>query len=212
MTLDSVSAGDPHVAAHNAERLVINDLEAEIGGRLSQLELDSAYARIPEGIADGQLLAWDEATERCLSVDPSGEGELAYAENATATTTALTTTGGAGASVDIPLCVIVVPASTRPVWLEWGGMITTSVSGIGSVLLSVVEGSTQIALSAEQIPQPTGFGPNFSSISGRRRIGPTSTVRTFKLQALLWTNAADNATVNFENGTAWPTYIGAVAR
>lgn len=189
-------------------------LDNDASGTRSRL--DVAYARKPDGIADGQLLEWDATTGRFLAVNPTGIAELAYAENVTATATNWSGAGGVGTSVNLPQCTITVPASARPVSINFGCTIRMTTLGVGSFFLGLYEttGGSNVnkCFDIRSLPATVTAGAGDVSFDKTWRLGPTVAERTFKLVGFCWTNAADDAAGTIINNPANPSYIGAVAR
>jgi hypothetical protein len=170
---------------------------------------------VPPGIADGQLMAWSSALGLFVPVNPTGNSELAYAENVTGTQTAVAgATSAAGALIDIPGGSISVPASTRPVYLEAAFGTTQTVAGQGQATLLIVEttsGATAIHSASTFLPNNTGPRSQNGLIRSRMRLGPTVATRTFKLTAQCGATGATVPTFNTLNSTTNPSYLAAFA-
>jgi hypothetical protein len=139
-------------------------------------------------------------------------GELAYAENNTGVVTALP---AATTVVLVPGCVIVVPASNRPVYLE-AEIFTQNTSAqagfLGCVISETTSGGPVILKTGlAQDAATVGTASKFSSVQCRKRLGVTSTVRTFALYAQAFGDAA-GLTANVLNTASSPSSIGAYAR
>lgn len=142
--------------------------------------------------------------------------EIAYAENVTGTVTAASSTGGAGALVDVPACNIVVPPSTRPVWIrmEAGFSVTTAVeAAVAYLALVETTGAATVLVQAETpMPNSTTLWGGTGSLARAFRLGPVAAQRTFKLQARVGTPAAVTAAINIANAASAPTFITAESR
>lgn len=167
------------------------------------------------GITDGQLVAWSAALSKFLPVNPSGNSELAYAENLTGAQTAVAgAASAAGALVDIPGCSISVPVSPRPVMLEGSFDFTQTVAGQGQASLLLIEttGTATTVRSANTF-LANNVGPRSQNglVRAKLRLGPTVAIRTFKLTAQCGATGATVPTFNVLNSPTAPSYITALA-
>lgn len=174
-------------------------------------------ANIPAGIVDGQLMAWSASLGLFVPVSPTGNGELAYAENITFTATTLAGTSTAtGTAVDIPGCSISVPISARPVWLEGTFAFTQTALGQGQAVALIVETTAGAGGTSwsDFVPLPNNTGPRSQNnrVRCRFRLGAsTSQIRTFKLQGRCDATGATVPSVNALNSAISPTYLTALA-
>lgn len=168
-------------------------------------------------LADGQLIQWDAATSRFIPANPTGESELAAAENITTAVTALSTTGGAGTIVAIPFTAISISDSNgRPVTLEYQAQYSAVTNpGVGTAFLLLYEttsGDSLISQTASPLPNSVSTAQQQRAWSVmQKRIGVVSTTRTFELRAYLFTEAGDNANANVANHPNRSTILRAVA-
>lgn len=213
MTLAHVSEGNPHVVAHNDERDSINGLlDLTSTGRLASGKVPLLDGSTP---SDGQILVYSNTLGEWVPANASGNSELAYAENASGTVTSMSTTGGSGASVTIPSVSIVVPISTRAVWLEWGvDLIQTGTAQPGSFYLAVKEGATTWGLTVARLPNSTAADQSVLTVRGRTRLGTVAAAKTLTLVGSLYTAAGVTASANLLNGATndQRSYLGAEAR
>lgn len=161
----------------------------------------------------GQLFGSDGAGNT-VAVNPTGSSELASAENNTATTT--TAAAGSGA-VDVVGCSIVVPASSRPVYLHAMLMIGCSAGASTSTPLFPALKITEVS-NGTDTPITWNSGAcivvntagAFPVILPLRRLGATVRTRTFKLQ---FTTPATGGTWTVFNGNSGvePSRIAAMA-
>lgn len=112
-------------------------------------------------------------------IHSSGQ-ELAYAENITGTVQTMTAT-----ATDVPGCVITVPVSTRPVWVEAQGIfdITTAPAAgtTGTMQLSIMDGTAFVATSILSVEPGNTSG--FFTVVVRGRLGVVTSPKTLRLQA-----------------------------
>lgn len=175
-------------------------------------------AIIPSGdLSDGQLLQWDAATSSLIPANPTGNSELAVAENVTTALTTISTTGGAGTIVAIPFTAISISDSQgRPVTLEYCAQyLTVTNAGVGTAWLLIYEttGSpTAIAWQPSSLPNSLSTAQRQKAWPVmQKRLGVVSSTRTFELRAYLYTEAGDNASASVINGVEQPTILRAVA-
>lgn len=145
------------------------------------------------------------------SLPTSANGELAYAENATGTVTFLPTTNVAQL---VTGCSIVVPASSRPVWIEASidALLVANASGLVTIsIYETTSGSPVLWKAVSVSVNAAGATSRLCMPRFRRRLGTTSTTRTFALYAQ---NVGDSGTLssNIQNGGSYgSSYIAAVA-
>ena len=136
--------------------------------------------------------------------------ELAYAENITGTTQVLST-----ASTDVTGCVITVPQTPRPTWIEGFAMArpTTAPAGGGSgtvALVVVDDQATPVTVGGNIMSFEGGSGTSGAvTLFFRARIAPNTPSRTYKLQAnrggQTWAGTIYNGAI----GIAFRSYIAA---
>lgn len=190
--------------------LTLNDVEDDTS--LAWQALRTGLVTKPAGIADGQTVQWDETTGTFLAVEPWGEGEISSAAKTDGVVTAISTAGGSGVVTDIPNCSVIVPASSRPVYINYGATIQLTTLGVGVFIAALYEGATPLQVAPVPLPGSISVGPNFAHSEKTFRVGPTVAQRTFKLRGYLWTNAGDDAAANVQNSSTSPSYIRAYAR
>lgn len=195
MALPNVALNDPHVAAHNNERAEINAI----------LEAMEAFVELEGAPNDGQALVWSQTLGKWTPANPSGASELAYAENVTGTVTSLATSAAGGLSTDtaIPGCSIVVPISTRPVWVHYQLTFLQNQAGAGTLFVAVKEGSTTVSNHPHRLPASADATQNTFTVRGKTRIGPVAAPRTLQLRAQLYTPTNVVAAGNVLNGATF---------
>lgn len=149
----------------------------------------SGIAQPTVPLANGQLYGVD-GSGNMVAVNPTGNGELAAAENVTGTTQSISSssTAGGGNFTTVTNCQIVVPASTRPVYLEGSATVSfpsAPSASLGAVILELVEVSNGVdtPLTWSTNVPVTGQG-QFNSVTVNflpRRLGTTARNRTFNL-------------------------------
>lgn len=149
-----------------------------------------------------------EAHQADALLHSSGQ-ELAYAENVTGTVQVMTAT-----ATDVPGCVIVVPASVKPVWVEAYGIfdITSSpaASTTGTLQLSVMDESNAFVASAIASVE-AGNTNGFFTVFARARLGPVASPKTLRVQA---NRGGSTFAATLGNGAIAPvfkTWIAAIA-
>jgi|GEM_PF-6220141 len=168
---------------------------------------------LPTSPSDGQLMAWNASLGQWVAQNPTGSSELAYAENNTGTKDGPFT--GTFAWHDVTGCSIVVPASTRPVYL-WAALMSGTTSG--ATASTPLFGFLQIIEVSNGVDTPitwqSGASINvansaFPVFFPMRKLGTTARTRTFKLQ---FSNAATGSWSAFNgNSGTDSSRIGAVA-
>lgn len=191
--------------------LVASDVSA-----LTQTAADDLYVSQPASApTDGQLLAWSDTLGDWTPVNPTGSAELAAAVNTTNTATVLTASGGIGAAVLIPGTAISVPPSGgRPVTLHYGGTVTQTAAGDGSVYITLTEttsGNTSRQSAVTRLPNSTTQAVASVTLLNQYRLGAVSSTRTFVLYGLVYAVAANTPTVQIANNTLNPTSLRAIA-
>lgn len=145
-----------------------------------------------------------------LGVDTTGVGNviLTSAENVTGVAT---TTSGTARS-DVAGCSISVPASTRPVVIQFRAAFTQNGAGEGTAYLTLYEttaGSTgDRRYAIEALP---GVAGGTSSAANEFDLGTTATAKTYKLQISVAQHSG-TPTVSLINAAAHPTSIKAETR
>lgn len=165
-------------------------------GAVADPEVDASFA------TDAELAA--HASDVLLHA--SGQ-ELAYAENITGTTQTITTT-----AADVPGCVIVVPISARPVWVEASGIfdITTAplAATTGTMQLSIMDeanGFVGTTILSTESGNTSGY---FTAIV-RARLGPVTSAKTLRVQANRGGSTFACALSNGAIASVFRTYIAA---
>jgi hypothetical protein len=210
------STVDTGVSVNPSGLVVIQGGDTTVHAALARLDasLGTLVSGIG-GITDGQLMVWNAALGKFVPANPTGNAELAYAENVTATQTAVAAAASAaGALIDIPGCSITVPASVRPVILEAEFGWTQTVSGQGQITLLIIETTvtpTTIRTDNKALPNNTGPRSQNGSCRARLHLGAVASPRTFKLTAQCGATGATVPTVNVLNSSTGPSYITGVA-
>lgn len=140
------------------------------------------------------------------------QGTLAYAENMTGVATVFNT-----ALVPVLGTTIVVPATDRDVWIEWCASVGITATGQGNLSTYVYDITGVATMKGAAATYCTTSHPVSSSTGvqvGRCRVGPSSTQRTFCLQANAFREAATSLAgkVLNLNSVANRTWIAAVAQ
>lgn len=145
-------------------------------------------------------------------VMPVSEGEIAYAENATAVTTPFTTVATA-----ITGLVVSVPATSKVVWLEWDAHFQITVAGAGSLALSlydVTSGATLLQFTSREIlAADAGTATVFpGNAPGKYRLGTVATPKQYALFAVLVRDAGSSLAASTRNHPLARSYLTAVGR
>jgi len=145
-------------------------------------------------------------------VMPVSEGEIAYAENATAVATAFTTVATA-----IPGVVVSVPATSKIVWLEWDAHFQITVAGAGSLALSLYDttsGATLVQFTSREIlAADSGTATVFpGNAPGRYRVGTVASPKQFSLFAVLVRDAGSSLAASTRNHPIARSYLTAIGR
>lgn len=167
------------------------------------------------GIADNDVLAYNASLTQLEPTPPTGNSEIAYAENISGTgQTIAGTTGATGTAVDITSCSISVPANSRPVWIEAKFAGVQTVTGDGQATILIVEttsGSTIIETDTRLLPNDTASRHATAAGYIRVRIGPTVATRTFKLQARCDSKSGNTPSFSVNNTSTQRSFIHAWA-
>lgn len=143
-------------------------------------------------------------------------GQLGYASNETTAVTQF-----ANVATAVPFCLLVVPPSSREVWIEWGcalGLVAPPVGGhgiISSVLYETTSGAVLTEVATNRVRSTDVATTLFCTQRGSVRVGPSTVVRRFALYGLAGKDAAATAfpTANFRNNLGQQkSWIGAMAR
>lgn len=163
--------------------------------------------QLPANPSDGQIAQYNAAQNAWLAASPTGNAEIAYAENISGTATS----GIGTTAVDLGVS-IAIPASTRPVYLSASvTYVLTGTAGTG-IFLGIVEVSNGVDT---VVPTFYGVAPNPSTTSftvnivPRRIFASSLRTRTFKLQGLV---GSGTGTVAAQNSSTYPTVLAAEAR
>lgn len=112
-------------------------------------------------------------------VPDNERAELAYAENVPGAVATLVTAALGAGPVAVPGTLVLVPASARPVWLEWAATLAVPAGTIADgVDLQVREVGGGLIVGAGM---SVGAESPFRSTWRRTRLGPTDTERRFEL-------------------------------
>lgn len=134
--------------------------------------------------------------------------ELAYAENITGTVQTITTT-----ATDVPGCVITVPASTKPVWVEAQGIFditgAPAAATTGTMQLSIMDGAAFVATAILSVEPGNTSG--FFTVVVRGRLGPVAAPKTLRLQANRGGSAFAATLGNGSIDPVFKTFIAAFA-
>lgn len=143
-------------------------------------------------------------------------GVLAYAEN---TTTTPTTTTGALTYSMVATCMVVVPPTSRDVYLEWelDATVASAATAGGLVYGAIQEttsGTPALKCSANRGATTANVGTYSSiigTIQGRRNVGPSSVTRMFNLYLVDLLDTSSTMTASCTNTDTNPSYLRAVS-
>lgn len=216
-TLNSALTGkqDSASAATDAELASAVALLQDKATAATDAELASAVATINTSLT-GKQDAGTAATDAELAAHAgdllihSSGIEVAYAENVTGVTTAIS-----AAAVDVPGCVITVPANPRPVWLEANAFcdVSTAPASAATGQLGVLitdDLGNSVAFANASIEGGAGTNGQFNLIA-RCRIPPNTATRTYRMQANRGGSAFTYAIMNGAIAAAFRSYIAAFA-
>lgn len=162
---------------------------------------------------------WGQQLLDAIAADVTN-AELASAVNATNVVTSLSApgggAGGAGAIVTVPSTAISVPASTRPVTLEFQGAFIQTAVGTGTTFLLLYEttggGATILEWSQALLPNSTATALSSVPYPLRTfRLGSVASTRTFELRAYIFAVAGATPTGNVRNNAQQVTSLRALA-
>lgn len=160
--------------------------------------------------SDGQVPAWSAALGTWVATNPTGQAEVASAQNSTGAATALTTVNGAPTMQAVPGTAITIPASAgRPVTVEWEATFNQTVAGAGNLWLNVQAGATLYGSSIHALPGSTAFGAAIATCFGKARLGVLAAPLTVQLYANVSSPAGANG--QLLNNGGYPTLMRAVA-
>lgn len=145
-----------------------------------------------------------------LLLHTSGQ-ELAFAQNASGSSTTCSA-NALGSNNDIAGCLISVPASPRPMWVEIMAEVIQTTAGNGNACLDIVETTGTLTVRAAGFVRLPNVVNGVALLQYRWRFGPTTESRTFKLQARLQADSGSTPGAKIANYGSYPTYILAFAR
>lgn len=167
---------------------------------------------------DGQILAWSSTLGANAYVNPSGPAELAYIENATKVPQACAANAGITLTGSI-----VVPASTRPVYLRCGFDWKLTASGVGNIAIQWTE-TTSGSNAVPMLSFIPILGETVNTQSGLRsaestfRLGPVASPRIFHLSIFVIVDSGApaisvfNGALTSGNGPTHPSWLLAEAK
>lgn len=114
--------------------------------------------------------------------------------------------------------MIVVPATTGPVLLQWGADAAITTAGAGLLQLQVWQGVgsftipyyTNIAVIAANVSTGAGASGNGLGLRATKRLDPSGVDRTFFLAAVLYRDPGSGLVATLKNNPETPSYIRAV--
>lgn len=172
------------------------------------------------GIIDGQLMAWQAATGKFVPVAPSGMSEIDYAENATGVVTgpvAGVSNGYNANPVAIPNTDIIVPPTSRPVYLDAWALGMQMVAGAGQAILEIWETTgAPVVLDRASIPMPNNnanIARNINMYHQPVKLGDSVPAqRTFQLRLNCYgIGATPSVQVANTNAVGFKTWLRAMA-
>jgi hypothetical protein len=220
------TAGAPTVRVGSIDDSQINDFPIVSHGAVATIARPSTGYIVwwhgsvaPNNAIAGDL--WVDTTNTLISRYNgstwvlTSPGEIAYVENVTGVVTAAAGATGVNDAVDVPGVSISVPASARPIYLEYGGTFSQTVAGTGSMFMAIIEttggGSTPVSQSYEA-PMTNTTSANRKTRQGTLRLGTTVATRTFKMQLQKSVTGGTSPTVNLLNVGGLQSWLAAIAK
>lgn len=169
----------------------------------------------PEGIADGQIVAYDAAQNKMVPLAAPGGIRLDYNENVSNVSQTIAGTSTAnGTPVDITGLTITVPISSKPVVVKAHYFGVQTVVGTGEAQIILVEttggGSTIIEVASQFLANSASARGRSFSMDLEVSLGATVAVRTFKIQARCDSVNATVPSFSVFNGSSGRSWVKAV--
>lgn len=173
------------------------------------MALDGNHAAGQSGhVADHNLIDTTLAAHTADTLIHSSGQEIAYAENATGTTMTVTTS-----YLDVAGCSIVVPAHTRPVYIEGEFHVDVSASPAAATtatMSAVITDDLDVVAAYSYTSFEPGNAAGFFTCRTRVRLAPDVNQRTYRLRAIKGGNTTFAAFVmNGTTASVWKSWIAA---
>lgn len=182
---------------------------------ITLIAADARYEQASDAIAamSAEVTARDAAIAAAAA---SLDGEIAYAENISGVNIV------AGLTQTDLFCQVVIPPSTRPIWVEADCSWQITVAGAGTLFLVVYDvtaGSPGTLVQGnyggarDVLAANSGTWTLFpGSIPWRKRLPPSNTTKVYALYCQLTRDTSSSLAAKVRNIANNPTYISAVAR
>lgn len=161
---------------------------------------------------DDRVAVDDELTELIPAGMELASAEVLYNFPVAFAVSPATATGVIGA-------MIIVPPTTGPVELQWGGDAAIGTAGAGMLQLQVWEGVgsftipyfTNFPATVDFVSTGTGSSGNGLPLRASKRIDGSTVDRTFFLGAILYRDTGSGLVATMKNNPETPTYLRAYA-